>query len=73
MTAKAGYIGNGSNGWTIGNTSLYNTKTSFNDTHNGVYIGTDGISLGAYDSTKGNPFEITNAGVIKARSGTIGG
>ena len=64
ITAKSGTIG----GWTIGVSSLYNGMTSLADTsHNGVWIGTDGIAVG-----KGN-FKVTNTGVLTAKSGTVGG
>lgn len=67
ITAKSGYIGNGSSGFTIGNTAIYNGITSMSDaTHNGLYLGTDGIRLG-----KGN-FNVTSAGVLTAKSGYIG-
>lgn len=47
VTAKSGYIGNGSSGFEIGNTSIKNGMTSLSDTtHDGVYVGTDGIALG---------------------------
>lgn len=47
VTAKSGYIGNGSNGFEIGNTSIQNGMTSLSDTtHDGIYLGTDGIALG---------------------------
>lgn len=68
LTAKSGYIGNGSNGWTIANTALYNGKSSLTASSNGVYIGTDGISLGT-----GSTFKVTNAGALSATSGSIAG
>ena len=46
------------------------TKSSFNSTNNGVYIGTDGISLGAYSNGK-NPFQVTPSGTLYARSATF--
>lgn len=68
INAISGYIGNGSSGFTIGNTSIYNGMTSLNDTeHFGVYLGTDGISLG-----KG-AFRVTNTGQLYAQSGTFEG
>lgn len=68
ITATSGYIGNGSSGFTISSTNIHNGMTSRDDTtHNGIYLGTDGIALG-----KGN-FKVTNAGVLTAKSGTIGG
>lgn len=67
VTATSGYIGNGSNGFTINNTSLYNGMTSYGDTtHNGVYVGTDGIATG-----KGS-FKVDNGGNITANSGKLG-
>lgn len=80
VTAKEGYIGNGSEGWTIGNTYIYNGKSALLSAAEGVYIGTDGISLGNGTSyvratSKGvltaNDAVIT--GDITAKSGTIGG
>ena len=60
LTATSGKIG----GFNIGNSSIYNGMTSFNDTtHNGVYIGTDGIALG-----KGN-FQVTSSGALYANEG----
>lgn len=64
ITATSGEIG----GFTIGATSIYNGMTSLSDTtHNGVYVGTDGIALG-----KGN-FSVGSTGALTAKSGSIGG
>lgn len=65
VTAKTGYIGNGSSGFTIGNTSIYNGISSMTGTGTGVYIGTDGINLG-YN------FRVTNQGVANATSMRFG-
>ena len=43
-------------------------KTSRTNANTGVHIGTDGIGLGS-----GSVFQVTEAGVITATSGTIGG
>lgn len=68
LTARSGYIGNGENGWTIGNKSLYNGKTTYNgDKNEGVYIGTDGIGLGT------GSFYVTKFGSLHAVKGDIGG
>lgn len=68
ITATSGYIGNGSSGFTISATNIHNGMTYRDDvTNNGIYLGTDGIALG-----KGN-FKVTSAGVLTAKSGTIGG
>lgn len=67
ITATSGYIG-GNTGFTINATSIYNGMTSLSDTtHDGVYVGTNGIALG-----KGK-FKVTSAGAITATSGKIGG
>lgn len=64
LTSKSGSIG----GFTISTSSIYNGMTSISDTtHDGVYVGTDGIALG-----KGN-FKVTNSGSLTAKSGTVGG
>ncbi len=63
ITATSGTIG----GFTIGSSALYKTKTAYNDSNAGVYIGTDGIGLGA------GAFYVTSAGSIYATSGKIGG
>lgn len=53
LTANSGTIG----GFTIGTSSIYNGMTSLSDTtHNGVYVGTDGIALGK------SSFKVTSAG-----------
>ena len=55
-------------GFTINDTSIYHTKTSYNDeTNNGVYIGTNGIGLG-----KGK-FYVTDEGYLHAESGEFSG
>lgn len=67
VTATSGYIGTSSQGFVIDSDDIHNGMTSLSDTtHNGIYIGTDGIALG-----KGN-FKVTNAGAIKSISGEIG-
>lgn len=58
-----GKIGN----FTFNSGKLYTgSKTALSNTSSGVYIASDGISLGAN-------FKVTNAGVLTASSGTIGG
>lgn len=47
ITATSGEIG----GFTIGTTSIYSGKSSLSSSLNGVYIGTDGISVGGYGSS----------------------
>lgn len=47
--------------------SISSLKNEYNDTSNGVYIGTDGIGLGAGD------FYVTDWGYLYASSGNIGG
>lgn len=61
ITAEEGYIGD----FTIG-TGLYNGKSSLSDTtHNGVYIGSDGIALGK------ESFKVTKTGVVTIKNGSI--
>ena len=54
-------------GFTISSSSIYKTKTAYNNTTSGVYVGTDGIGLGA------GTFYVTAAGELYAVSGKIGG
>lgn len=68
VEATSGYIGNGTSGFTISARALYNGMTSLGDTsHNGVYVGVDGISLG-----KGK-FKVDASGNLTATSGTFTG
>lgn len=67
VTALSGYIGNGSSGFTIGSTSIYNGMSSFDSTANGVYVGTNGIALG------GGAFKVSASGQLSATSGTFTG
>ena len=68
ITAKSGYIGNGTSGFTITNSAIYNGKNSRGGTDkDGIYLGTDGIGLG-----KGK-FYVTNTGVLHAQSGDVAG
>ena len=63
LSAPSGTIG----GFTISTSKLYKTKTSYSSTTAGVYIGTDGIGLGA------GTFYVTSAGALTCTSGAIGG
>ena len=64
ITTTNGNIG----GFTIGSTNIHNGMTSLSDTtHNGVYVGTDGIALG-----KG-AFKVTSAGAVNASNITVTG
>lgn len=65
--AEKGYIG-GTNGFVIEKNKLYNGKPSISDAANGIYLGTDGIALGA-----NSLFKVTPQGYLTARSGEIGG
>ena len=68
ITATSGYIGNSSSGFEIGSTYIRNGMTSLTDiTHNGVYIGTNGIALGA------GAFKVTSAGAVTASNLVITG
>ena len=74
LSAPSGTIG----GFTISTSSIYKTKTSYSNTTAGVYIGTDGIGLGAgtFYVTSAGKLYATDAeisGTITATSGTIGG
>lgn len=71
ITARSGYIGNGSSGFTIGNTYIKNNKDSPTDAKTGVYIGTNGIGVG------NGIFSVTTSGLtikgkVTATSGYIG-
>lgn len=54
-------------GFTIGSKALYNAKSAYNNTTEGVYLGTDGIGLGA------GTFYVTKAGALYASSVDITG
>lgn len=74
LSAPSGNIG----GFTIASSKIYKTKTTYSDSNTGVYIGTDGIGLGAgtFYVTSAGKLYATNAeisGTITATSGTIGG
>lgn len=64
ITSTGGTIG----GWNITTNALYNGMTSLSDTtHNGVWIGQDGIASG-----KGS-FKVTSSGAVTASNLTITG
>ncbi len=67
ITANEGYIG-GTNGFTIQARKMYSGKPGLSDSNAGIYLGTDGIALGA-----NSVFRVTNGGVLTATSGHIGG
>lgn len=64
IEALTGHIG-GDNGFTITSGKLYSGKSSFGGSGNGVYIGTDGISLGS-------GFSVSTSGYLTANSGSFG-
>lgn len=67
ITATSGFIGNGSNGFTISNTAIYNNISSFGGSQSaGVYIGTNGIQLG-------QGFKVNSSGAVTASSLTVTG
>lgn len=62
IAARTGYIGNGSNGFTITATAIYNNIPEFGGTQTtGVYLGTNGIQLG-------KNFKVDNAGNVTANN-----
>lgn len=63
ITATSGVIG----GFTIGSSSLYNGMNNINSTESGVYVGTDGISVG------GGKFKVTAGGNVSAENMTLTG
>lgn len=68
ITATSGYIGTESSGFEIGSRYIRNGMSSLSDTqNNGIYIGTDGISLG------GGKFKVDSFGNLTASSGTFTG
>lgn len=67
ITATSGYIGDGSSGFTIGSTAMYNGISSMSSTTtSGIYVGTDGVKLGSN-------FKVTSGGSVTASDGIIGG
>lgn len=67
ITATSGYIG-GTSGFTINSTKLYNGKSTLNSTASGVYVGTNGIAVGAFvgGTANGTGFKVTSDGVVTA-------
>lgn len=65
VMASGSKIGN----WNVTATAIYNLKTTLASTTEGVYIGTDGISLGGAT----NYFKVTSAGALTATSANISG
>lgn len=69
VTAREGYIGNGSSGWTIKDTYIYNGKPSYSNTAQGIYIGTNGISIGDANQY----IKLNKNGTLSANKATITG
>lgn len=70
ITATSGYIGNGKDGWEIGNTYIFNGKDSLSSTDNGIYIGVDGISI--YGSSA-SYITLKNDGTLTANNAVLSG
>lgn len=68
VTATTGYIGTSKSGFEITSTAIRNGMTSLSDTtHNGVYVGTNGIALGQ------GKFTVTSGGAVTASNLNITG
>ena len=68
IRASSGYIGNAVNGFAITSRAIANGMESLSDTtHNGVYVGTDGLALGA------GKFKVTSSGAVTARDLALNG
>ena len=63
ITSTSGQIG----GFTIGSSALYNGMSSLTSSANGVYVGTNGISVG------GGKFKVTSSGAVSAANMTLTG
>lgn len=68
VTASAGYIGTPTDGFNINSDYIANGKTTLGDSNTGVYVGTDGIALGA-----SNVFSVTDTGGLTATNASISG
>lgn len=66
IRALGGYIGSREQGFVIAENAIKNGKTRLDSTSDGVYLGTDGISLGAN-------FKVDKSGNLTASSGTFTG
>ena len=79
VAATSGSFGDGSNKIKIGSNATHSwiyssNKTGFKGASNGFFIGTEGISLGTYNSTSGHsPFEVSTAGMLYATGANISG
>ena len=68
VTATTGFIGTSQSGFEITSSAIRNGMTSLSDTtHNGVYIGTNGIALGQ------GKFTVTSGGTVTANNLNITG
>ena len=67
ITATSGYIGTQANGFTITASSIYNGMDNLNSDSTGIYIGTNGISLG------GGKFKVTSYGSVFAQDMELSG
>jgi hypothetical protein len=68
ITATSGFIGTAADGFSINSSYIAKGKISLTDSNSGVYVGADGIALGA-----SSVFKVTNAGVLTATSANITG
>ena len=78
ILASSGYIGDKVSGFTIGSKAIYNGMTNLASSATGIYLGTDGISLGGgkIKATSDGKFYATDAdisGIINATSGSFKG
>ena len=65
ILASSGYIGDKVSGFTIGSKAIYNGMTNLASTATGIYLGTDGISLGCgkIKATSDGKFYATDADI----------
>lgn len=64
IQATSGFIGSSAaNGFTITSNAIYNGKTSLTDANNGIYLGKNGIALGANSA-----FVVNTSGKVTAKN-----
>ena len=68
LTASVGFIGTPAAGFDISSSYIGNGKNSLTDGNSGVYLGTDGIALGA-----SNVFSVNDVGGLTATSANVEG
>lgn len=71
IIATSGYIGSETSGFVISDKAIYSAKSKFDSNVSGVYIGTNGISIGGVVGSRDSTFSVDTSGELRVDDGVL--